>query len=418
MKILYLIPYSPVLPTFGGAIRIYHILKSLVRNHEVTVAGFGNHTDRRRLLNKFPDLQERVHLIEQPQGRLYNLKTFLNSLATGSSHWFSKDRSQEMQKLLDHIVSEEDFDVIHSEFPAMASYELDTDALRILDAHNVEYDNFLRMSRGEVGRLRRLYYWLESKKFYREEMKTAARQDAILVTSRRDAVLFDADIPQVPKFLIPNGVDIEYFQPGGDPPEPYSMTFVGRMKYLPNDDAMNFFLDDIFPRITKRIPEAKIYIVGGEPDASLQERQNDRIVVTGFVDDVRPYIDRASVYVVPLRMGGGTRLKILEAMAMRKPVVTTTIGGEGLGLEDRITARIADRPEAFAGAVVELMQKRKLAQKITREAYNLVTRKFSWNVVGSQLQEAYARTIDNQSTFNHRKPELELDLEKLNKEML
>ncbi len=407
MKILYLLPYNPVPPVFGGAIRIYHILKSLAQSHTVTVAGFGGQEDIEKLSREFPELQNNIHLVALPYGKLRVVKSFLRSLFSGYSHWHSRDQSPQLQSLINDLVAENDFDIIHSEFPVLAGYDFDTDAIRVLDSHNVEYDNFQRMAEGSIHPFRKLYYWLESRKFYREEIKIASNQDAILVTSRRDAVLFDADVPQVPKYIIPNGVDLNYFQPDNEPREPYSIVFVGMMKYLPNEDAMIFFLDEIFPRIVDKIPEVKIYIVGSNPGDALLSRQNKHIEVTGFVDDVRPFIDRSSVYVVPLRMGGGTRLKILEAMAMQKPVVTTSLGCEGLGLRNKETALIADNAEYFAESVIELLRNRELASRLTIKAEKLVKEKFSWNVIGSQLQEAYFKSIEKKLPV--KKPDLKLN---------
>lgn len=412
MKILYLLPYNPVPPTFGGAIRIYHILNSLAQTHDVTVAGFGDQEDRKSITEEFPGLRNKIHLVDRPNGRFHIAKSYIHSLISGHSHWYCQLQSEELQSLINELVEENDFDIIHSEFPVLAGYDFNTNAVRILDSHNVEYDNFQRMAEGRINLFRKLYYWLESRKFYREEIKTVSRQDAVLVPSRRDAVLYDADVPHVPKYIIPNGVDLDYFERGNVSPEPYSMVFVGMMKYLPNEDAMNFFLDEIFPRIREKIPKAKIYIVGSNPDSSLKSRQNKNIEVTGFVDDVRPYIDRSSVYVVPLRMGGGTRLKILEAMAMQKPVVTTNIGCEGLGLENKNTALIADDPDEFADSVVELLRNRELASRLRIKANKLVRKKFSWDTVGSRLQEVYFKLIEKKSPGIE--PDLKLENANLN----
>lgn len=407
MKILYLLPYNPVPPVFGGAIRIYHILNSLAQSHEVTVAGFGDQQDSSKLTSEFPLQSNDIHLVDRPDGKLHVVKSFIQSLVSGQSHWHCQAKSPQLQEMLDKLISKNEFDVIHSEFPVLADYELDTNAIKVLDSHNVEYDNFRRMAEGSVNPFRKFYYWLESRKFYREEIKVASDQDAVLVTSRRDAVLLDADVPQIPKYIIPNGVDLKYFEPESKSPEPYSMVFVGMMKYLPNEDAMMFFLDEVLPRVIEEIPEAKIYIVGSNPGDALLSRQNKHIEVTGFVDDVRPFINRASVYVVPLRMGGGTRLKILEAMAMEKPIVTTSIGCEGLGLQDKETAMIDDKAEDFAESVIELLRNRELASRLTIKAKKLVREKFSWKVVGSQLQEAYFKTIERELPENT--PDLELD---------
>lgn len=378
---------------------MYHILKHLAEHHEVTVAAFGYPDEKRELLEHFPELEGRVHFAGRPYRNWRTLK-LAASLLSRQSHWSYTTMHSDMQNLLDRLVAENDFDIIHSEFPVMTNYRLDSDALRVMDAHNVEYDNFRRMAEGQSNLLRKLFLNLEYRKFKKEEIEAASRQDAIFVTSERDAELFDRDVPDVPKFQVPNGVDMDFFQPSGEEPEPLSLVYVGMMKYTPNRDAMNWFLDEIFPRIVEKVPGVKLTIVGSNPGEELFSRASDRVEVTGFVDDVRPYIDRASAYVVPLRMGGGTRLKIIEAMAMRKPVVTTSIGCEGLGLENRETALIADEAGVFAEKTIELMSNRKLAGQLTERAYERAAANFSWKVIGKDIEYGYNRITGNTISKN------------------
>lgn len=404
MKFLYLIPYNPVPPIFGGAIRIYNILRHLVDMHDVTVAGFGDPHEKEAMETAFPSLKGKVHFLKQPYNKHRGLRrlTLLSSLFSSHSNWYNMTMTEEMEQLLIRLTEEHDFDAIQSEFPVMANYDIPSRAIKIYDAHNVEYNNFRRMSEASQDYLKKLYYWLESKKFYREEVKAVGRQDSILVTNQRDANIYSRDIADVPKYIVPNGVDMEYFKPSHQSVEPHSLVYVGMMKYLPNDDAMSFFLQDIFPKIAKRVPNIKLYIVGSNPSQYLMNLNDPRVEVTGFVEDVRPYVNRSSVYVVPLRMGGGTRLKIIEAMAMRKPIVTTSIGCEGLGMKNGETALIADEIDQFADSVVELIHNQPLANYLIDNAYELVKDNYSWEVVYHQLEDAYQKIFGEQYLSNFR----------------
>lgn len=396
MKILYLTPYSPIPPTFGGAIRIYHILKQLVERHEVTVAGYGDASQCEAVKKNFPELEDRVFYLDQPFHKSTRKLVLLYSMFSSHSHWYNMIMKQRMQQLLDDVMANHDFDLIQSEFPVLSHYEFNSDAVKVIDAHNVEYDNFRRMADKEDRLWKKFYYKQEARKFRQEELGTISQQDALFTTSQRDADLFHRDLPEIPKFVIPNGVDVNYFTPWDAVKEPYSLVFVGMMKYQPNIDAMTYFLDRIFPQIKKRVPNVKIYIVGGNPPSELLERRSSNVVITEFVPDVRPYINRSTVYVVPLRMGSGTRLKILEAMAMRIPIVTTSIGCEGLGLEHQETAMIADSAHQFMEYTVELIYNSTLRNRIIHNASELVHDRYSWTVVGQHLEEAYHKLVTNQ----------------------
>jgi len=307
-------------------------------------------------------------------------------------------RSRQMQNTIDMVLSENNFDIVQTEFSSMGCYTLPNTIVKILDSHNVEYDNFRRMWLKTSSPLRKLHYFDEYKKFYHEELENYKSQDALFVTSSRDKQILDADLPNLPKYVVPNGVDASYFAPSPQSPEPYSMVFTGAMSYIPNSDAMLYFLDSIFPLIQREIPEAKIYIVGSGPPKELLRRATDKIVITNFVDDVRPYVYRSSIFVVPLRMGGGTRLKILEAMAMKKPIVTTSIGCEGIHVRHNESALIADDPETFAQYAVRLLRDAGLGRQLTTNGFELMNAEYEWNVIGTQINSLYQQ-ICKRSTY-------------------
>ncbi len=390
MKVLYLIPYSPANPVFGGALRIYHLLTHLCKNHDVTVAGFSSREEEKELIKQFPLLAGKTHLVDPPYSESTARWSLIKSLFTSHSNWHQLTRSEPFQRKLDQLLEAESFDIIQSEFPVMAMFRYRSPAVNIIDSHNVEYDNFKRMAKVK-NPFKKLFYHIEAYKFYKEETEVCSRQDALLVTSERDISIFNQTLPAVPKYLIPNGVDTTYFQPFTTQPTPHSLVFVGMMKYVPNYDGISWFLDEIFPKILEKVPDATITIVGKNPPESISDRACKNIIVTGFVEDTRPYIEQSAVYVVPLRMGGGTRLKIMEALAVKKPIVTTSVGCEGIDVENGKSILIADQPDEFAAKVIELFNNPEKVTDLTENGYQLVNDLYRWESIGLQMDDAYKK---------------------------
>lgn len=398
MKILHLMPYVPVPPIFGGALRIYHLLKHMVQRHEVTVVAYGSPDDHRRMVEYFDSQLHAIHTVPPPWIARHRRLGQLYTLGTSHSFFYSQlaGQGEAMQRQLDRLLVEHDFDIVQAEFAPMGYFQLHTDAVRILDAHNVEYDNFRRMWLNTRSLIRKLHYYREYKKFVREEIEVCRKHDAIFVTSARDKEILDADVPSTPKFVVPNGVEVSYFKPSTVSPEPHSLVFTGMMAYVPNYDGILYFLDEIFPLIRQEVPDVKIYVVGNRPPKELLKRASERVVITGYVEDVRPFVWRASVYVVPLRMGSGTRLKVLEAMSMKKPIVTTSIGCEGIDVQHGESALIADTPPTFADAVVELLRHAELRHTLIRNGYDLVCSHYEWSVIGKHVEALYQTLVQRE----------------------
>ena len=389
MKILHILPYVPIPTHFGGALRVFHLLKHSAHHHEATVLAYGppeKEAELRAALG--PGLQRSV-LLPRPLARVYRRLGQFYSLWTNHSYFYYVGHTKDMQEAINACCAEEQFDIIQTEFSTMGSFDLPSGAVKILDAHNVEYDNFRRMALNGHTTLRSFFYKQEFTKSFFEELDACKRHDAMFVTSDRDKTMFDEHLPALRKFVIPNGVDTTYFHPAQAQPRPFSIVFTGMMGYVPNYDGMLYFLDVVFPLIRRKIPQATVTIVGDKPPESLLKRRSKNVTVTGFVEDVRPYVWNSSVYVVPLRMGSGTRLKVLEAMAMEKPIVTTSIGCEGIDVKHGESAMIVDEPEAFAEAVVELFGNTSLRQTLTANGRELVRQQYEWSVIGRQMEHAY-----------------------------
>ncbi len=389
MKILHLMPYKPVPPQFGGALRIFNLTRQMVKSHEVTMAYPGYEGSEDEVREAFGGKLAGVVCLPRPWRRKYRRIGQFTSLWSRYSFFhnlgWSRTIARELQALADRVP----FDIIQTEFVHMGAYDIDTGAARILDSHNVEFDLFRRQWENARSPLRRMHYYDEYRKIHREETETYRKQDLVLLTSERDANIVGDMAPDARTFVLPNGVDSEYFTPGDLPPEPDTLVFSGMMKYVPNYDGVRYFIGEILPAVVAKVPRVKLLVVGAEPPARLKAMQSGRVIFTDRVDDVRPWVRRGTVNIVPLRMGGGTRLKILESFSMNIPVVATPIGAEGIEAVHGESIMIAEQPAEFADAVVRLLGDAALRKRITANARELMRERYEWSVIGERLGEAY-----------------------------
>jgi len=290
---------------------------------------------------------------------------------------------------------ETSFDLAHFDTVSLAAYLDDTPAIpRILNHHNIESDLILRRIAVEPNVLKRTYYRMEGRKLRDYEIRTCPKFDLNFTVSADDAAILHRDMPGLPIEVVPNGVDVGYFRSGGSREVPGRLIFVGGMNWYPNRDAVRFLCDEIWPRLRSGTnPPLSMTIVGAHPPPELLElaSRDSRVSAPGFVDDVRPYFDEAQIYICPMRDGGGTRLKILDALAMGKPMVSTVRGCEGIEVVDGRHVLLADDPERFAGAIVQLAGDAGLRARLAEAGRSLVERTYSWEVIGDHLGRIYDR---------------------------
>jgi glycosyltransferase involved in cell wall biosynthesis len=249
----------------------------------------------------------------------------------------------------------------------------------VLFEHNVEYMIWKRLADVEGSQWRRALLTLEWRKMRRYEAAACRRAALTIAVSETDRALLQADAPNARICTIPTGVDTSYFRPDASRETASSLVFTGAMDWYPNEDAIIHFIEAILPAIRREIPGTALAVVGRNPGERLRRAAAAvQVEVTGTVDDVRPYMAKAAVYVVPLRVGGGTRLKIFEALAMGKAVVTTTVGAEGLPVTPGEHLLQADDPADFARAVVTLLRDRGLRDKLGVGGRRLVEERYSW----------------------------------------
>jgi len=308
-------------------------------------------------------------------------------------------------------LAEEPFDVVQVEGIELARYlwpdrqhpsPTGTHPLTVFDDHNAEYVlqkraflTDIQHPRRWVAALYSLVQWLRLRRF---ERQVCQRADRLIAVSEADARALIALDPALKPVLVPNGVDLTTYHPNVAPHPGLShpaLVFTGKMDFRPNVDAVLWFSHEVLPRLWTRIPEAHFYIVGQSPSPRLDPLRGERrITITGHVDDVRPYIAAADVYVVPLRVGGGTRLKVLEAMAMGRALVSTRLGIEGLGASDGSELFVANDAEAFARRVLDLLRDEARRDTLGRAARAFVEQHYGWERIGPLLEAVYARPDD------------------------
>jgi len=278
------------------------------------------------------------------------------------------------------------FDFVHAAVLAPGRINVPS----VLFTHNVETEIFQRHAKVATNPVSRWIWSNQAKKMRVFESAALARFDVTVAVSDRDAKKFQVEEPQVRTAVIPTGVDLDYF--GFHPPtEDKRVVFCGSMDWLANQDAIKFFLEEVWDLISAQVPDAKMTVVGRSPPANLVDqarRRNLRWDFTGYVDDVRPYMQGAAVSVIPIRVGGGTRLKAYEAMAAGNPIVSTAIGIEGLPIVDGEHYLRADEAKPFAAAVVSLLRDVDTRMRIATQARALVESRFSYVVAARVFEDA------------------------------
>jgi sugar transferase (PEP-CTERM/EpsH1 system associated) len=395
LKILWVKAGGLVPPDTGGKIRSYQILKELAKRHSVTLFTFYMaHSE-----DQHPSLKsvfENVicYPLSVPAGRGFGQAVnYARKFLSGRPFSVSKYCLPQVAVALRELVTNERYDVMVCDFVFTGDViPWDVPVQKIVFTHNVEALIWRRHF--EVARhpLWKFVSYVEHRRTERFERACLKRADHVLTVSDVDGALFAKYLNAAKISSIPTGVDTEYFQMSSEPVKPHSLVFTGSMDWMPNEDAIFYFGKEILPRICEQIPDVAVTVVGRSPSGRLQDfAATNRITLTGRVADIRPFVHQAAVYFVPLRVGGGTRLKIYEAMAMGKPVVSTTIGAEGLPLTQSRDVLIADRPAEFSDAIVHLLTNDDARLRLGRAARELVEQRFSWRSVAECVDEIVTR---------------------------
>jgi glycosyltransferase involved in cell wall biosynthesis len=365
--------------------RCYEILRVLAERHEVNLLAYAR-PDEGQGATALESLGIGVTTVEAPSG--HKRLAQASSLLTTRSFEVQRLRSRKMQVAISAAACRLEPDVILVEFSQMACFDFPATTALIVDEHNIEFELHQRLAKVEPGFARKAFNWLEATKLRREECRTWTRASACLVTSRREKAIVEGMSPRTLVEVIPNGVDMDYYSnQDAQAIDRSAIVFTGRMNYRPNADAAINFARDILPTVLRDRGDAVFYVVGSDPPPEVRALAGSNVVITGAVDDVRRYLHRAAVVVAPIRAGSGTRLKILEALAAGKGVVSTQLGCEGLDVQPGKDLLVADSPEKFAAEVVRLLGDPGLSAVLGARGAARVAQAYGWDTVLAPLQD-------------------------------
>jgi sugar transferase (PEP-CTERM/EpsH1 system associated) len=379
----------------GGKIRSFHILQELARKHEVTLFTFyREHADDAH--PQLKDIFSRVVCLPlrlPPPRTLAEGIAYTRHLFSSRPYTLAKFCQAHVAQHLQQVLRDHEYDIIVCDFIFAAGIiPWDFTCPKVLFTHNVEASIYFRHYQVARNLIWKAVCWREYRAMTHAERRYSMLADHVLTVSEADRNFFAHFIDKDKLTVIPTGVDLSYFRPrpetdGNYQSEHKAVVFTGAMDWLPNEDAVEYFTHQVLPSVVQKVPDTTFWIVGRQPSRRVQAlaETDSRIKVTGRVEDIRPYVLDASAFVVPLRIAGGTRLKIFEAMAMGKAVVSTSIGAEGLPVKNGENILLADDPDKFAGEIVKLLRSPALRKQIGAAGRQLVEQEYSWESVAARF---------------------------------
>ena len=397
MKILIVSAQFPYPPRSGFAMRVYQLARQLAGRHDVTILSYAWAHEREAVAALAEEIS--VHAVQREPMSLRAKRTAQAvSMFSARPYYCREVYSAEMQRAIRDLCSDRAFEIVQLESSFLCAFEFPPGTNLVIDEHNIESEVFRRMCEGEKAPHRRLFNRVEYARFRRFEQRWWNQAGGCVVTSDRELPVVTAQAPHTPAVVVPNGVDLDYFQPGEVPVQPDTAVFNGILTYRPNVDAALYLVDEIWPLVRRQRPNARLTIVGRARAEETERLRRPGVEVTGEVPDIRPFLAQASVVAAPVRIGGGTRLKIVEGLAMGKAMVSTSLGCEGIPVRDRSHLMIANEPEGFAARIIELFDNPRLGSELGRAGRCLVEREYSWELASERLEPLYRHVTERASS--------------------
>jgi len=417
MKILFLSQIIPWPLDAGPKVKTWNVLQHLRKQgHEIIFFSFIREEEKKHL----PHIKEsfsRVYTVPIRRSRIADLYYFLRSLLSGKPFLVERDDFREMRSLYREVLAQEDIEVVHADQLTMVQYaynqkfpkierkevvENSKPPYVIFDAHNAVWTILDRMEQTTLFWLKPIIR-LEKKKVLFYEGALVQNTDCTLAVSEIDRDALKKAHNSYPNRaskkdniqVIPIAVNTQWLNPVIHKSDSFNILTIGSMHYPPNADGIRWFINDVYPLILKEIPEATLTVVGKNPPDDIVRASLDfagKICLTGYVEKLEPFFEQAAVEVVPVRAGGGMRVRLLEAFSRRMPVVTTTIGLEGIEADDEVHVLVKDSPKDFALGVVRLLQDETLQNKLGENARQLVVSRYDWEVALKKLEKVYSES--------------------------
>ncbi|MDR0706181.1 MAG: glycosyltransferase family 4 protein [Planctomycetaceae bacterium] len=398
MDILVLDEWLPSVHNSGKSIRTFQLLAPLAKRHRITYLAHCDSGNQEENIRKMEHAGFDVIVVPCPA--IYNsvpkiilgtIPSLLHPLPISVRRHFSHNYSEKLRQL----VREKHFDLVHIEWTHYAVYNFCINNLpQFICTHNVEYLSWKRVAKISRNPFKILLGIHEALKLYRFEKKYYRKADYLSVVSDNDAQRLRNEFGLHDFCVIPNGVAIAPYDEIENTPKSNHLVYCGSMDALVNQDAVEWFIRDIFPLILKRKQNVILTVIGRQPPERFLKLQTDQIRFTGSVADVRQLLKEGCLEIVPLRIAGGSRLKILEAFAAKVPVLSTTVGAEGLNIKNETNIVLADTPVTFANRCVELLDDSEKRAKLVQAGRQLVEEQYDWSRISPLVENAWKKTID------------------------
>ena len=404
LNVLVVSPMAPSPPRFGAQARAHGLLSNLAKHHDLTAIVL--HEDSETPATSGPAMRaycREVTFVRNPNGAIGWRRRSLQARSWVSARTYQRHlfTVPALEETLDRLLSRERFDVVFVNLPYLAHYRLRRSPpgaavpAVVIDSHDIGYDLARQVAASSTRFGQRLHASFNWRKLAREELAAYSAADGVCVCSTADQQRLAADAPAATTVIIPNAADVEYLQPRQTDPAPDGRTvlFFGLLATVPNVDGVVYFLREIWPLIAAARPDARFVIIGADPAPAIRAHAGPGVTIVGPVDDLRPHLAAADAVVVPLRLGSGTRLKILETWAMARPVVSTTLGAEGLDAVPGRHLLIADHPSDFARSVLRVLGEPGLGDELGRAGRALVSERYSWRGAAQALEAFFKEVL-------------------------
>ncbi len=399
MRVLLLTQVLPYPPDAGPKIKTFSLLRYLATQHEVWLVSFVRSEAEASQARHLAPYCRAIYTVPLTRTRLGDVRHLVTSLLGDEPFVVARDRSQAMLATVRQLAREQSFDIVHADQLNMAQFALAVAGpRRVLDQHNAVWTVVRRLWEHErPGPRKALLAW-EWQKLRRYEGMICPAFDAVLAVSEEDRAALQSVLARpVPIHVIPIAIDTQNVQVVERRPDASAILIIGTLFWPPNVDGLAWFIRHVFPLIRQAHPATRLLIVGARPAARLLRlaRHDPAIQITGYVADPTPLIRQSALMVVPLRSGGGMRVKILNALAQGVPVVSTTVGCEGIEATPGEHLLVADEPEAFAGCVLRLLCEPELGARLAAAGRRLVEEKYDWRTVCPAIEGVYAGELEN-----------------------
>ena len=394
-RVLVVSGYLPYPPTWGAGMRVYQLVRELAKCNEVTLL-CQRAPDQSADAGDLADVCVEVRVVtRRPVTGLRRRARQASSLLSARPFLADAAVGPELQAALDDCLAGRMYDLVQLESSTLGLLRVPDGIPVVIDEHNVESEVLLRAGTQERSALRRAFNRVEAAKTQHLELRTWQRSAGCAVPAQRDLVAVQSRAPALQVEVVPNAVDADVFRPHEGPTtvSGASLLFVGLLHYRPNVDAARHLVLQVLPELRRRRPDVRLTVVGAGPEAELAWLRRHGVVATGLVPDVRVPMAEADCVVVPIAFGGGTRLKVLEALAMARPVVSTTVGAEGIDVRHEEHLLLADDDAAFVHQVCRVLEDPELARRLGRAGRDRVVDDYSWGAAALRLQALHERVL-------------------------